>query len=133
MDEHTMGYVFAGQSLTYLLACLVYPFTFEHLPRKLQFLIGMIGLALCHLLMGPSDLVSLPDETWITVSGMILTGAFQAAIFIPVIPEMIERLQVALNVSDTDEDLFGKLSDKVNDGYGFVYSLSEFLAPLLGS
>ena len=46
---------------------------------------------------------------------------------------MLERLQVDLEVSETDEVLYGKLSDKVNDAYGFVYALSQFVSPNVGS
>jgi len=46
---------------------------------------------------------------------------------------MLERLQVGLEVSEADEVLYGKLSDKVNDAYGFVYALSQFVSPNVGS
>ena len=45
-------------------------------------------------------------------------------IFVPIIPEMIERLQVGLKIHENDEDLYGKLNDKVNDSYGFIYALT---------
>ena len=46
---------------------------------------------------------------------------------------MLERLQVDLEVSEADEILYGKLSDKVNDSYGFMYALSQFVSPNVGS
>jgi len=46
---------------------------------------------------------------------------------------MIERLQVSLKVHEQDEDMYGKVNDKVNDAYGFVYALTLFIAPLVGS
>ena len=29
--------------------------------------------------------------------------------------------------------MYGKLNDKVNDAYGFVYALTQFIAPLVAS
>jgi hypothetical protein len=29
--------------------------------------------------------------------------------------------------------MYGKLNDKVNDSYGFVYALTQFIAPLAAS
>ena len=46
---------------------------------------------------------------------------------------MLERLQVDLKVSEVDEILYEKLSDKVNDAYGFIWASSQFIAPIIGS
>ena len=54
-------------------------------------------------------------------------------VFVPIIPEILERLQVGLKIPDTDDVLYEKLNDKVNDAYGFMYALTNFVAPLLGS
>jgi len=29
--------------------------------------------------------------------------------------------------------MYGKLNDKVNDSYGFIYALTQFIAPLVSS
>jgi len=60
MPDDTVGYLFAGQCGTYLIMCLLYPYTFEHMSRKVQFVIALIGMGGCHLLMGPSELLNLP-------------------------------------------------------------------------
>jgi hypothetical protein len=52
---------------------------------------------------------------------------------VPIIPEMIERLQVSLKIHEKDEAIYEKLNDKVNDAYGFIYALTEFIAPLVSS
>ena len=63
-----------------------------------------------------------------------IIGFFQVFVFIPIIPEMIERLQVSNNIKEgQDELLDGQLNDKVNDMYGLIYALSMFISPLIGS
>ena len=53
--------------------------------------------------------------------------------FIPIIPEMIERVQVELNVVEgEDPELDSAINDKVNDAYGLIYALSMFVAPVVG-
>ena len=84
--------------------------------------------------MGPSKYLDLPDELWIVVSAFPLIGIFQVFVFIPIIPEMLERLQVDLGIVEgEDETVDNALNDKVNDAYGFVYAFSNFVSPLVGS
>ena len=61
-------------------------------------------------------------------------GFMQTFTFIPIIPEMLERLQVDFNVKEgSNEKLENSINDKVNDAYGFVYAFSTFISPLIGS
>jgi hypothetical protein len=60
-------------------------------------------------------------------------GLFQVFVFIPIIPEMMERLQVDLNITEgEDEFIDAQLNDKCNDAYGFIYASSMFVSPLIG-
>ena len=61
-------------------------------------------------------------------------GFAQTFMFVPTMPEMIERMQIELNIVEgKDEVLDSRLNDKINDMYGFTYSLAMFIAPLVGS
>jgi len=61
-------------------------------------------------------------------------GIFQVFVFIPIIPEMLENLQVDLNIVEgEDEAIDNQLNDKVNDAYGFIFAFSNFVSPLIGS
>ena len=85
-------------------------------------------------LMGPSLILDLPMEVWLPISSFPLLGLFQVFVFIPIIPEMLERLQVSLEITEgEDEYIDAKLNDKCNDAYGFIYALSMFVSPLIGS
>ena len=55
-------------------------------------------------------------------------------VFIPIIPEMLERLQVDLDLAEgSDPDAESALNDKVNDAYGLIYALSNFVSPIVGT
>lgn len=85
-------------------------------------------------MLGPSQLLSLPDELWIVVSAFPIIGIFQVFIFIPMIPEMLERLQVDLDIVEgEDESVDNALNDKVNDAVGFIFAFSNFVSPLIGA
>ena len=54
--------------------------------------------------------------------------------FIPILPEMIERMQVDLKIAEgEDEAVDTILNDKINDAYGLVYALANFLSPIIGA
>ena len=76
MGDDQVGYLFFGNCMVYLFMCLIYPYVFEQSARKLQFVVAMFGFGCCHLLMGPSNLLKMPDELWITIMGMCLIGLF---------------------------------------------------------
>ena len=47
---------------------------------------------------------------------------------------MLERLQVDLEIIEgQDPVLDGALNDKVNDAYGLIYALANFVSPLMGT
>ena len=120
MNGNYVGYVLGAQSVTYIVACLIYPYTIEHSPRMLQFAVCLLGYALCNLLLGPSLWLHFPDSVWLPVLSFPIQGVMQVLVFIPVLPEMIERMQVKLKISEgEDEILDGQLNDKINDPQDF--------------
>ena len=61
-------------------------------------------------------------------------GIFQVFVFIPIIPEMIERIQVDLEIAEGEhEDVDLALNDQVNEAYTLLYAFAMFISPLLGS
>lgn len=133
-EESQVGYVMALQYITYLPMCLIMPHYCERsFPRKLQFVIAMFGFGLCCFMMGPSQLLYFPQNFQIIILAFPLIGVFQYFVFIPIIPEMLERLIVDLKVVEgADPDFDATIYDKVNDAYGFIYAVSMFVGPLVG-
>ena len=76
LDESYVGYVYGSQSVTYLLACILLPYTCEESPRKLQFVVSILGMGVCMLMMGPSELLNLPNNEWIIIAGFPILGIF---------------------------------------------------------
>ena len=55
-------------------------------------------------------------------------------VFLPIIPELIERLTVSLKIEEgRNEYVDTRLNDKCNDAYGLMFSAVMFLGPLFGS
>ena len=96
---------------------------------------AMFGLTVCSLLIGPSELLGVLVEStaqWLILLAFLLMGLMQYFVFVPIIPEMLERAQVDLEIEERDTRARSCLNDKVNDAYGFVYALSLFIGPLIG-
>ena len=91
-------------------------------------------MAICMVMMGGSDLFDLPENGLVTGIGFILLGVPQIFVFIQIIPEMVERMRVDLNIPEGEDDVVdSRLNDAVNDAYGVVYALANFISPILGS
>jgi len=95
----------------------------------------MIGFAVACALLGPCNYLGFDSKNyWLQVASFPILGIWQVFVFIPIIPEMIERLQVKLEISEgRDEFLDAMLNDKCNDAYGLIYASSMFFSPLIGS
>ena len=90
--ESQAGQIMSISSFTYLFACLLLPYTCENAPRKLQFFVASLFFAGSLVLMGPSQLLDLPESKWLVTASFPVLGICQVFVFIPIIPEMIERI-----------------------------------------
>jgi hypothetical protein len=74
--------------------------------------------------MGPSQILNFPESYILIVCAFPLMGIFQVLCYIPVLPEMIERLQYKYDIYEGEDPVLdGRLNDKVNDVYAFFYAL----------
>ena len=61
-------------------------------------------------------------------------GLFSVFVYPTIIPELIERLVVELKIEEgKDEYVDMMLNDKCTECFGFVFALTTFMAPLIGS
>lgn len=72
LDESKFGYVVGGLGIIYLICCLLLPFTCEHSPRKLQFVVAMATFGICAFLIGPSHILNLPNSYITVCIGILL-------------------------------------------------------------
>lgn len=134
IGEEYSGYLLASTSFVYLAACLLLPYTCEHASRKFLYVIAMFGFGLCNFLLGPSEILGLPNNIYIMMSALPIMGVFSVFVFIPIIPEMLERLQVDLNIAEGEDEIVDlRLNDMVNESYTLLFALSNFVAPLIGT
>ena len=54
IEDSVFGYIIALQTLTYVIGCLILPYTCEHSPRRFQFMFAMFGFTVTNWLLGPS-------------------------------------------------------------------------------
>jgi predicted MFS family arabinose efflux permease len=80
------------------------------------------------LFLGPSPLTGLPQTKEIIWLAFPLMGIFQTFVFIPSIPEMLEKMQYKHSNENVDV-----ISEKVNDAYGFIFALTNFVSPIIGA
>jgi hypothetical protein len=100
LEDSQAGFMMSTISFFYLFGCVLLPYTCAKSPRKFQFFMSFIGFTVCMVLMGPSKFLKLPRELTVMFPAYPLLGICQVFVFIPIIPEMIERLQVSLEISD---------------------------------
>lgn len=74
VKDNQMGYFFVALSGPYLIAAVICPIIFKTTPRKLQFVISLVVSGFAYLLMGPSQLVNLPDKLAIIITGLVILG-----------------------------------------------------------
>ena len=83
--------------------------------------------------MGPSKWLGLPESIWLIIFAFTFLGCFEVFVFLAVFPEMLERLQISLNISTKDKYLYSRLNDKCNDAFGFIFAITNVIAPISGS
>lgn len=61
-------------SFFYLFGCLSLPYVGEKVPRKLLFVVGLFGLSICMLIMGPSKIFNFPVDARFVLIGYPFVG-----------------------------------------------------------
>lgn len=130
---HYAGMIMAFPAFTYLASCLLLPYTCEHTSRKFLFVIAMFGFAGTMFMLGPSEVLHFPNNVWLIIMSQPPMGILQVFVFIPIIPEMLERLQVDLDIAEGEsEEVDMALNDQVNECYTLLYAFANGVSPLIG-
>lgn len=75
-EASTFGYIICGQSVAYVIGCLLMPRFCEHLPRRLLFMVAIFCFSWTLLLLGPSKMLNFPDNPILTIVAFPLLGAW---------------------------------------------------------
>lgn len=137
MEEDKFGYIMSLQTVTYVIGAFLMPYTCEHLPRRFLFMFASLCFAFTISLIGPSTIYNVASGSNAGLAMLItsfpLLGIMQVFVFIPIIPEMYDRVRAKLEIKEgEDEYTDNELNNKVNMTYGFVYAGSLFIGPLIG-
>lgn len=124
-----IGLCFAVPGIIYAaLSPLMYLLT-ERLPKRLVILIGIIFMAIGMFFVGTSKTMGLENNPAMIMLGMMIIGCSAGMISIPVLPEMLESIELNPNLKYNPEELENYLSGL------FVIStgLGEAVGPTLSS
>ena len=135
IPETQIGFIFAIPCFTYFITTLVISFVIHKIPRRLLFFGSFIFITFGLLLMGPSALFGLPNNDFsIIMVGWSLIGIAEACLYIPIMPEIIESIQVEHGiVIGKNEEVDHQLNDKTAGIYATFYSLGAIMSPNVGS
>ena len=112
ISKKNIGFCFMLLSMPYFIATMTTPYCCKKVPRKLQFVICFAVSTFSFALMGPSELLDLPQHVYIVLIGMTFLGFIQALCFIQSLPEAIEVFQQQYKIVDgADQELDNKLND----------------------
>ena len=99
VPETHIGYIFATPCVTYIGATVVISLIIKKLPRRLFFFGSFLAVTIALLLMGPSKLLNLDKNNFgLIIFGWAFIGVAQAFIFIPIMPEIIESIQIEYSI-----------------------------------
>lgn len=128
-----MGYYYLMLTGPYLPMCILTPFIFKRFPRKLLYIICFIISGVGLGLMGPTQLLKLPDNLTILCIGIFITGSVQSLTFVMCLPEAIDLVSIHFKIVEGyDEELDGIMNDALANLYNIFYSGSGLVSPLIG-
>ena len=74
----------------YIFIALVVPQIPERIENRVILLTACLFMGIFTFLIGPSQILALPETLVLTIIGLIMAGIFFAPMIIPVLPEMME-------------------------------------------
>jgi len=106
IEASAAGYVFAVPCLFFAISSFLVTYIVEKLPRRLFIFLSFAVTVVSLFLMGPSELLHLPNSFWILLLGLAINGAAQGFVFIPLLPEIIDSVALKQElVEGIDDDL----------------------------
>ena len=115
IDDHSVGYFILCISFPYLPGALLIPLMFKKIPKKFLFVINFLIASFGYLLMGPSEMLKLPDNLILIIIGMVIIGFFSPIGFIYPLADAISEIQSRYKIIDgANPELDGFLSDTLS-------------------
>jgi MFS family permease len=128
------GAIASYGSLTYLLTTVLTGYISHIMPKRLFILLSFVSITIGLFLMGPSDILGLPNYIWLFLVGYGLVGAAQGFLFIPILPEIIEAFSDRYEIKEGEnEEVDEDVSDRASGLYGAFYYTGMIISPITGS
>lgn len=74
LDEEYVGFVFAVNSIAYFTCCMLFHQLCGNISRKFFFTFSLFSAGATMFLFGPSILIQLPNNYWLTIVAFLLLG-----------------------------------------------------------
>lgn len=97
------GIIVSYGSLIYLGTTLITGQISHLMPKRLFKAFTFVLISIGLFLMGPSQLLNLPDHLWIFLIGQGIVEGAQGFLFIPIIPELIESYYDSHGIQEGDD------------------------------
>ena len=93
LTEIQSGYILASQSFFYIIGCITVEAVFGNVSKRKLMITGSFLITCLSTMIGPSQFFNYPDNMWVMITGLCLTGFVLAFGFVPTCPEMVDCAQ----------------------------------------
>lgn len=124
------GYFFGLVSFVYTLSSLLIGYLCHFIKRRYLTQFSLLLSALALFCLGPSKLLNFPETSYsLTIIGISILGLSAAGIFVPLLSEIIEAMQLEAIIGDNCPEL----TDKASGLFNAAYASGCIAAPLIGA
>ncbi len=92
MNEDNVGFVFGLIGLSYGIGSPIAGWLCSVFLRLVVIQFGLLLITFSIALAGPSQILRLPNEIWLMLIGLFLSGFFCAFLNVPITPEIIDAV-----------------------------------------
>jgi len=93
LTQTEIGYFFMISAMTYIIGSLGVPFIPSRISKRSQMIFGIFALFFSMVLMGPSQILHIPENLAVMGVGQALCGFFLPFCLIPCLPEMVDIVE----------------------------------------
>ena len=128
------GVIVSYGSLIYLSTTLLTGQISHLMPKRLFKVLGFVLITIGMFLMGPSEILNLPNYLWIFLAGQSIVDGAQGFLFIPIIPELIDSYYETHGIEEGDDlQMDEDIADRASALYSAFYYIGMILSPVAGS
>jgi MFS family permease len=128
ISDHYIGYIFGLLFVMYSICVPIVGKLCEKVTKVYLTQLGFIFAFLALIMMGPSEILSFPQEKVLVICGVGFLGFSISFIFVPLLAEIVEGVKEKEKMIEESETLNDLAAALFNGGYAF----GCLIAPVLG-